>query len=48
VFGNRVLRISRCELEEVAGGWRGLQTGELHNLYRNRVGNHGLDSSGSG
>jgi hypothetical protein len=34
VYENRVLkRISGPKREEVAGGWRKLHNGELHNLY---------------
>jgi hypothetical protein len=34
VFENRVLRrIFGSKREEVAGGWRRLRNGELHNLY---------------
>jgi hypothetical protein len=33
VFGNRVLRISEPEVDEVTGGWKKQPNGELHNLY---------------
>jgi hypothetical protein len=34
VFENRVLRRMFVPMwEEVVGGWRGLHSGELHNLY---------------